>query len=229
MRVPLSGGKVQLVQALKPADYSTYQVFAFANGKTYWSWGGNVYRVTDVDNSTTKEFDGLGVVNAISSDGSVIYEAATEGSLISRPAVPSSMTTPTELSSQTYGLLVDGDYIYGQEQADPHSSTESGFWLTRLPKAGGTWKRVATSVNGWWNLAVDGDTFITDEPLSNSLGETISMQILQRSIETSTSQIMLASEPSVQALVTWKAFALSSAGAFFADENDLYLVPLVSP
>jgi hypothetical protein len=222
VRVPLAGGVAQPVQSLDAADWSTYRVFAFASGYEYWNWGGAVYRVAEAGDAPVETFVAArGVLRILTDDTLVYYQDAT-----GIWTVPVTGGDATKLSSAGDSASVDiallnGSYLYAQETSKTASVSDS--YLTRMPRVGGTWTRIAVSPNylTWSQLAVDGDEYFIDEPTKTQ------RQIQQGSLMTPATRTTLAAERAPSAF--WKAWTLSSVGVFLADSSGLYLTPVVAP
>jgi hypothetical protein len=222
VRVPLGGGAVKPVQSLAADDrYATYQAFASAPGYEYWNWAGAVYRIAEADNATVEPFVGARDILHVFADDTLVYFQDLKGLW----TVPLAGGAPTELSSATSPAgslaidvqLLNGDYLYGLEYG-------SHAYLTRMPKLGGAWKRIAATSTAWSQLAVDGDRYFSDKATATK------RQIVQGSLTTPTTQTVLASETyGGNAYWTWNAWTLSSVGIFLADPTGLYLTPTASP
>ncbi len=223
LRVPLAGGAVQTLQTPTSTVVSGPS-FASAPGYEYWAWvDGAVYRVAETDGAAVEPFIAARGVGQIWSDGALLYFTDPDGLW----SAPLTGDAPTQLSSDPVARntqLLDGDYFYAEET--PANALFTGIYLSRMPKAGGAWTRVATATNEliWSQVAVDSDRYFIDEPTDTD------RRILQGSFANPTSIITLASESySENAFWAFQAWTLSSVGIFVGDSTGLYLTPVATP
>ncbi len=220
VRVPLVGGAAEVVHT-PPSNngWSTWEVFAFGAGSELWTWGGAVYRLDDTSTAPPETFVASGVA-AISADATALYYSVPfdfqTSSVWSKPLAGGE---PVQLNKVAFGAQVEAGFLYG----------EDGSFLTRMPIAGGAWKRVGRGFDA--HLAIDGDAYFTDLPNygANNAG---ARRIMQESFSTFATNVALASEAMAEADGQgpyWKAFAHSRLGIFFADARGLYLVPPAAP
>jgi hypothetical protein len=215
IRVPLAGGAAQPLQSLtQPASYSTYRVFAAGSGYEYWNWDGAVYRIAETAGATVETFLEARGVLSIAIAGSAMYFQDTAG-IWSVPLAGGTPTSAFEIDQQSLQLqLVDTNYLYARE-------TASSFYLTRMPRAGGAWARVA-NLDYWSQLELDSaGHFFIDPPTGSH------QYILQGSLMAPATLTTLVSKRTAQPW--WKAWTLSSVGIFVADSYGLYLTPTASP
>lgn len=222
LRVPLAGGAPEEVKTVASSSQSfSVPTFASGGGFEFWTWDGAVYRVAETDGANVDTFLPAGSVAVIiGADDTRLYYEDKVGDW----SVPFAGGDPSFLAATSDGstgiqnyLFYGGDYIYGFE-APVHATDNGPVYLTRLPKAGGAWKRVVqyTSDVYFTHLAVDGDKYFIDQPTA---GETV-RNLFQGSLSRP-GFLTLASESGVR----WKAWQWSRVGIFFADQDGLYLTP----
>jgi hypothetical protein len=110
-------------------------------------------------------------------------------------------------------LQVQGDYVYGVEHLDGGVT-----YLTRIPKTGGSWKRIADAHNGttWVNIAVDGDQYLVDE-------QTDDLRWIFRSTLTAPNTTLAWEAFSRSS--AWSGWAVTRVGIFFVSSGSLYVTP----
>jgi hypothetical protein len=126
---------------------------------------------------------------------------------------------PGGLSNNPGSLLqLQGDYVYGIEKVDFGGPA----YLTRMPKAGGAWKRVADAHNGttWVNIALDGDHYLVDE-------QTDDLRWIFRSTLTAPNTTL--AWEAFSRSPAWSGWAVTRVGIFFANSGALYLTPSAAP
>ncbi|HEX3853877.1 MAG TPA: hypothetical protein VHW01_23095, partial [Polyangiaceae bacterium] len=168
IRVPLAGGAPQPVQSLAQG-YAPPGFFTTPDYE-YWSSAGGVSRIAATDGAQVESFypsDGVGEIFGVDDTQLYVFAEVSAGSI--GFGTTSSIWTlaltgggvKNKLANYPGGLLdLQGDYIYGVESLDGGAN-----YLTRMPKAGGAWRRVAEAHNGttWQNIAVEGDHYLVDE------------------------------------------------------------------
>lgn len=218
LRVPLSGGTAEVVHTPPTAVcWSTWEVFAFGGGSEFWTWGGAVYRLDDTSSAPPETFvaSGESAVLTISASATTLYYSAVVGMEPPVWAKPLAGGEAVQLNAVSFGSQVQDGYLYGQD----------GNFLTRMPIAGGAWKRVGRGFGD--HLAFDGDAYFTDLPNYAASNAGV-RRIMQESLSNFSKNVALASElvGDGDALgPSWKAFTKSRVGVFFAETRGLYLVP----
>ena len=224
MRLPLAGGAPQPLQSL--ARGYAPQAFFTTPDYEYWNSADGVSRVAQTDGAQVETFYQDPVVALFAVDDTQLYVFAEASA--GNPGFGTTYSIWTlaltgggvknELANYPGGLLdLQGDYIYGIEGLGGGVN-----YLTRIPKTGGAWKRVAAAHNGttWANIAVDGDNYLVDE-------QTDDLRWIFRSTLAAPNTTL-----------DWEAFSRSSAwsgwlvtrvGIFFANSMGLQLTPTAAP
>jgi hypothetical protein len=222
-RVSLSSCAVQPLQSLTAASWSSYRVFASAQGHTYWNWGGSVYRVADEDGASVETVVPARDVLQILADTTSLYFQDRQGiwSMSLADGAPVELAAEGAKPAPAYTLTQqDARYLYAIET--PTDINGVGIYVSRLPKSGGSWQRIARTPDDQIpsQFEIEGEQFFFDVPT------TAERRLSEASLSSASLVSVLASEPySGNESWAWPAWTLSSAGVFLADAQGLYLIP----
>jgi hypothetical protein len=226
VRVPLTGGPVQPLQA--SADTTGPQLFLTMPDYEYWNSVDGVSRVAQTDGAQVEIFfpSPVGALFAVDDTRLYFFSEVSAGNLAfgttsSVWTIPLTGGNATKLTDYPGGMLkLQGSYLYGIEHVD----FGGGTYLTRMPKAGGAWKRVANAHNGirWASIAVDGDSYLVDEQ-----ADTLRW-IFRGTLVGPDTTLDFEAAPVVRS-TAWRGWAVSRVGIFFANADGLYVTPTTAP
>ena len=230
VRVPLSGGAAQVITELPNEDYAGYDVFAKGDGCEYFVWGAVLYRIAETATPTVESVLTPSKMLRVVSDDTSLYfgDNAFIGDAPAIWVLPFSGGEATKIGSAELHepMLVSGEYLYGQAYSDLHGADQS-YYLARMPRAGGAWKRVAklsTEGASTYHLAIDGDRFFIDQLGTSQL-------LLQLSLSNATKRTVLARQGrgDLGPGIRWRTWAYSPEGLFLATASGLYRVAVPQP
>jgi hypothetical protein len=231
MRVPLIGGAPQPLQSL--ARGYTPQAFFTTPDYEYWNSADGVSRVAQSDGAQVEIFYAnpvggnlalFGPIFAVDDTSLFFFSEVSAGNL-SFGTTSSIWTIPLvggpakKLANYPGGMLdLQGDYIYGIEKVDYGGPA----YLTRVPKTGGAWKRVAEAHNGtrWANIAVEGDHYLVDE-------QTDTLRWIFSSTLTPPNTTF--DWEDYQRSTLWSGWLVTRVGIFFANSKGLQLAATTAP
>jgi len=224
VRVPLIGGTPEPLQGL--AQGYAPQAFFTTPDYEYWNSADGVARIAQTDGAQVETFFPKPVGGIFAVDDTQLYffaelspENVSFGPTSSVWTIPLAGGAAKKLSNYPGGLLeLQGDFLYGIEKVDYGGPA----YLTRMPKTGGAWKRVADAHNGttWANIAVDGDDYLVDE-------QTGDLRWIFRSTLTAPNTTL--DWEAVSRSSVWSGWAVSRVGIFFANSSGLYVTPTAAP
>lgn len=135
VRMTLAGADYELVRLLLLNDTGNSCVGCLVgvDGAAFFVDDDSIFRVSDEDPTAVPFLEQPGYSMAV--DETTLYVAAESGIL----QAPLTTGIATQLSTRPRrSLQTSGTYLYGIDDEDP-----SGVFLARIPKAGGTWERLA--------------------------------------------------------------------------------------
>jgi hypothetical protein len=225
VRVPLTGGPLEPVQL--SADTNSPQSFLTAPDYEYWNSADGVSRIAQTNGAQVETFfpNPVGGIFAVDDKNLYFFSQVSAGNLSFGPTssvwtIPLTGGGAKKLTDYAGGLLqLQGDYLYGVEHVDSGPT-----YLTRMPKAGGQWKRVATAHNGtrWASIAVDGDNYLVDEQ-----ADTLRW-IFRGTLAGPDTTLDFEAAP-FRNSTAWRGWAVSRVGIFFANASGLYVTPSSAP
>jgi hypothetical protein len=223
-RMPLSGGPLEPLQSL--GDGFSPAMFVATADYEYWNSIFDVYRIAQTAGAQVETFF-HGEVGPILADDTRLYFYSKPSPLNAFGGAEGVWTlpltgggTPKKLTDYAGGLLqLQGDYLYGVEHVEFGPT-----YLTRMPKAGGAWKRVANAHDGtrWASIAVDGDNYLVDEQ-----ADTLRW-IFRGTLVGPDTTLDFEAAPVVRS-TAWSGWAVSRVGIFFANADGLLVTPTTAP
>jgi len=234
IRVPLAGGAPQPLQGFS-LGYLPYDGFYATPDYEYWNSNDHISRVAQTDGAQVEVFypGPTGELFAVDETQLYFFYIPTpENSAFGDTAGIWTLAltgggVKTKLANypgvyyvtRTQPLLdLQGAYIYGMEIGADGGAT----YLTRMPKTGGAWKRVAEALNGttWQNIAVEGDHYLVDE-------QTGSLRWIFSSTLSAPNTTLDREDYSRSN--TWSGWLVTRVGIFFANSAGLQLTPTTAP
>jgi len=196
-----------------------FNTFAKGQGYEYFTWGGELSRIAENAAPIVESVVVSGLIYRVFSDDSSLYFGADDG--VWGTTFGSSKYAKLADAPLRDVMLVSGDYLYAQEYPDAHGSDKS-FYLTRLPKGGGAWQRIAKISDEFFSssqFAIDGDQYFIDQAVG---GERL---LVQTSISDASKRTVLARQRVGSFGPIWFAWSYSPAGIFLATSAGLYQIP----
>jgi hypothetical protein len=234
IRVPLVGGAPQPLQGFS-LGYIPYDGFYATPDYEYWNSNDHISRVAQTDGAQVEVFYPGPVGELFAVDDTQLYffyRPTPENTAFGDTAGIWTLAltgggVKTKLANypgvyyvtRTQPLLdLQGDYIYGMEIDGDGGAT----YLTRMPKIGGAWKRVAEVYDGgtWQNVAVQGDHYLVDE-------QTASMRWIFSSTLPAPNTTLDWEDYSGS--TTWNGWLVTRVGIFFANSAGLQLAVTTTP
>lgn len=233
VRIPLAGGPAQTVRELDV--FAGFDIFARAPGYEYWLESKAIYRIADAPDAQPELVVADITPQRIAIDGTTLFYDLY-GGISSKPLAGGD---PTPLSTDGEHRLLDvaAGFVYALESPPPHSA-ETDLYLVRMPTAGGTWKRVAKTIGNYgpFKIAVDGSTYLTDEPTSFVQPDTTFHRLSRGTLSSSSAPEALAGisvanacigkQCDAKATANWRDWEYTRAGVFLSGlDGGLYMMP----
>jgi len=169
LRVPLTGGSVELVQQYETGG-ARFLDFAAAGNRTFWSDGDTVYSMSSEADATPTEFLSVDpdeqTAQQLASDGTDLFylSRTPTGYEVMRTPVANAAPTATGASG-FYDLALhdDGVFTFKTVVKGTGTSLPQGVLLARAPKRGGEFETVRPLGDGYpLTLQVVGDRYFFD-------------------------------------------------------------------
>jgi hypothetical protein len=219
VRRALAGADYELVRVLRSSGNGSCGCLVSVDGAAYFGDDDSIFRVSDEDPTPTLFLEQAAFSMAV--DETTLFYSTEEKDIWQAPlttGVASRLSTQNRRSLQTSGA-----YLYGIEDL-----TAAGLFLTRMPKAGGSWERLAPrhDADYSWSLQIADDLFFHDMHLpEGNPGCRWSLscwQVAQGKLsDTAAAQIVLELPKDETAWVG------TAAGVFWGDGARIRHVPLV--
>jgi hypothetical protein len=238
-RIPLDTGIVEVLQALQPNATEERVVnwiddfFVAKGGLAFWAEHDVIYRLAEDETGPPTKFLDTAKLFNLAGDDSQLFLHDVEGF----KSVPYAGGTPTVLREEYlepgipryYGLSVVGDYMYGVESQDFETS-----YLSRMAKAGGTWKRLTEMQlkPGWvmpTQLVIEGGEYFDVRAREAQGGWDCSLREGSLSSD-APAKILAASSPCWEQNdedrnYPWRAWDVAPTAVYLGWQDTLYRVP----
>jgi hypothetical protein len=224
LRVPLAGGPAETLQSLAEPEYwKNYQVFASTPAYEYWSWDDTIYRIANTQDAVVETFL-EGESDPLFADDerlyfieSIVFENTIRSIPLAGGEVTKIATTPVGFSFDQ--LQLQGEYWFAFESP---ARGDGSTYLTRMPKAGGSWKRIArTDGSIGSQLSFVGDHYFTDDATASE------RRVMRRSLTEPDGEVLASAAIPRLKSWAWNGWSASRVGLFFSDSNGLYVLPMM--
>lgn len=240
VRVPRAGGDIETLESAAPLPSLTTQ-FAVGTDHTAWLIDNTVYGVADTAGAEPETLAEAPNLSWLFGDDSLVYMLDKQG-LTTMPYTGGTRTTLSKFDNgdnldvtHIYtSLTVSGDSIYAVEYFFDHRNA-SVWYLVRMPKAGGAWKRLSTLLEGTRDddpnsrrMTLVGQSVAVAARLRKNWEELAGRQLLQGNTSPGALLQLVAQaplDPSDREPGEFQAWDASSAGIFFADGGKIYRAP----